>query len=97
MSLGIAVNILGWVGALTLIAGYRLISYGSATGRGLIYQILNLIGSLLLVINRAWHHAWPSSTVNVLWVGIAIGALVPGSASPCRECELRRRGAFLDQ
>ena len=82
MSLGITVDILGWLGALILTAGYGLISYGSVSGRSPIYQSLNLIGSVLLVVNTAWHHAWPSSAVNFLWVGIAIAALIRGFGSP---------------
>ena len=76
--MGITIDILGWLGALILVAAYVLVSYGSASGRSSIYQILNVIGSVLLVVNTAWHHAWPSSAVNVLWVAIGIGALIRG-------------------
>jgi hypothetical protein len=78
MSLGIMIDILGWLGALILISAYVLVSYGSTTGRSFLYQTLNVIGSVFLVANTAWHHAWPSSAVNVLWAGIGIGALVRG-------------------
>ena len=77
---GIAIDILGWLGALVVVAAYSLISYGSVDGRSPIYQTLNLIGSILLIVNTAWHRAWPSSVVNLVWVGIAIGALSRGLA-----------------
>ncbi len=77
---GIAIDILGWLGALVVVAAYSLISYGSVDGRSPIYQTLNVIGSILLIVNTAWHRAWPSSVVNLVWVGIAIGALTRGLA-----------------
>jgi hypothetical protein len=79
-TMGIAIDILGWLGALVVVAAYSLISYGSVDGRSRIYQTLNVIGSILLIVNTAWHRAWPSSVVNLVWVGIAIGALSRGSA-----------------
>jgi hypothetical protein len=79
-TMGIAIDILGWLGALVLVAAYSLISYGSVDGRSPIYQTLNVIGSILLTVNTAWHRAWPSSAVNLVWVGIAIGALSRGWA-----------------
>jgi hypothetical protein len=86
----IAVDILGWLGALLLVAAYSLISYGARTGRSPMYQTLNVLGSVLLVVNTAWHHAWPSSVVNVVWIGIALGALARGLKSSSIRCEDQR-------
>ena len=79
-TVGIAIDVLGWLGALVLVAAYSLISYGSVDGRSPAYQTLNVIGSILLIVNTAWHRAWPSSVVNLVWVGIAVGALSRGLA-----------------
>ena len=93
---GIAIDILGWLGALVLVAAYSLISYGSIDGRSPVYQTLNVIGSILLIVNTAWHRAWPSSVVNLVWVGIAIGALSRGlavsSTGVTSTCRLSPRG-----
>lgn len=80
-ALCITVDILGWLGALILIVAYGLISYCSANGRSPTYQTLNVTGSIFLVVNTAWHHAWPSSVVNVVWVGIATSVLLRGLKS----------------
>src|SRR5579862_10001726 len=100
---GIAIDILGWLGALVVVAAYGLISYGSVDGRSPIYQTLNVIGSILLIVNTAWHRAWPSSVVNLVWVGIAIGALSRGLAvssagggSSTRRLSPRGQKATLD-
>jgi hypothetical protein len=79
-TVGIAIDTLGWLGALVLVVAYSLISYGSVDGRSPTYQTLNAIGSILLIINTAWHRAWPSSVVNLVWVAIAVGALSRGLA-----------------
>lgn len=70
------IEIIGWVGAAMVIAAFALVSYGSAGGRSRVYQALNALGGLLLAVNTIWHHAWPATAVNVIWMGIAIGALV---------------------
>jgi hypothetical protein len=72
---GVWLDIGGWMGALALIVAYGLISWERVSGRNASYQSLNIAGSLLLLMNAAWHHAWPSSVVNLVWIGIAISAL----------------------
>jgi hypothetical protein len=74
------VEILGWLGAAMVVVAYAIVSYGSVNGRNKLYQSLNIIGALLLAVNTAWHGAWPSAAVNVIWTVIALGALIPGLA-----------------
>lgn len=66
----------GWIGALLLVVAYWLVSWGRVTGRSGSYQSLNIIGSFLLFVNTAWHDAWPSSAVNLIWIGIALSSLI---------------------
>jgi len=73
----------GWMGALALIVAYGLISWGRVAGTSGVYQSLNILGSLLLLINAAWHHAWPSSTVNLIWIGIGISAVIRRPKGTC--------------
>ena len=68
----------GWIGAALLLVAYALVSSGSVNGRSTLYQGLNAIASVLLGVNSAWHHAWPSALVNVIWIGIAIATLMVG-------------------
>ena len=69
---------IGWLGAALVVAAYGFVSYGLVDGRSKGYQALNIAGSLLLAVNTAWHHAWPSAAVNVIWMGIALGAVALG-------------------
>ncbi|MGH8170351.1 MAG: CBU_0592 family membrane protein [Steroidobacteraceae bacterium] len=75
------IEIVGWLGAAILIAAYGFVSYGLVDARSRAYQALNLVSGLLLAANSVWHRAWPSAAVNIIWAGIAVGALAMVSAS----------------
>jgi len=70
------VDIVGWIGAVALLAAYGLISTRRTEGDALLYQLLNLAGSGLLMVNSFYYGAYPSSGVNIVWVGIALYALM---------------------
>lgn len=67
---------LGWIGAVLLLSAYGLISFRRLSPQGLIYQGMNVVGSSLLAVNTGYHHAFPSTTVNVVWIFIAVAAIV---------------------
>jgi len=69
------VDSLGWLGAACVLVAYGLVSAGRVHGRAPLYQVPNAVGSVLLTVNTYYYHAYPSSFVNVLWLGIALYAL----------------------
>ena len=69
----IAVEVVGWLGALLILLAYLLLSAGKLTGQSLIYQGMNVVGAAGFVINGWWHGAIPSAALNVLW--LLIGAV----------------------
>lgn len=70
------VNILGWIGSAAVISAYALISLNKLNSRSGVYQVLNLAGSLCLVVNTAYYRAYPSTLVNIVWLVIAGLALI---------------------
>ncbi len=68
----IIIDSIGWVGSLMLIAGYWLNSKGKIDAQSISYQLLNAIGSVLLIANTIYYGAYPSSAVNIIWVFIGI-------------------------
>lgn len=74
--LAIGMDVSGWAGGLVLISAYALVSFGRISAQGAAFQSLNLIGSLMLAANSAWHGAWPSASVNLIWIGVGIAALL---------------------
>jgi hypothetical protein len=69
-------EVCGWTGGLVLILAYGLVSFGRISAQGRVFQGLNLAGSLMLAVNSAWHHAWPSASVNLIWIAVGASALV---------------------
>jgi hypothetical protein len=49
----------GWVGAVALLAAYRMLCFRRLLAETTIYQALNIFGSLLLVINTGFHGDYP--------------------------------------
>ena len=72
---GLLLDTAGWVGAAALLLAYGLVSAGRLSGRGTGFQVLNLVGSVGLLVNSTWHGAWPSAALNGVWLVIGITAL----------------------
>lgn len=73
--LEIAVGAAGWLGAVVLLAAYGLASAGRLPADGIRFQLMNLAGAAALTVNTAYHGAWPSAALNVVWIIIGLAAL----------------------
>ena len=69
------IDILGWIGAIGLLAAYVLISAKKVEGDSTSYQLLNLVGSFFLILNTLYYGAYPSSFLNLFWIAVALYAL----------------------
>lgn len=76
------VDTAGWTGAMLLTVAYIRVSFQSIGIRNVLYQSLNIGGCALLVVNTAWHHAWPSMATNLVWGCVAVGAWLRRAATP---------------
>ncbi len=65
---------IGWAGAACLLVAYAQLSSGRLAV-GLPYHLLNLAGAGALAANGVFHHAWPSTALNIIWLGIGLTAL----------------------
>lgn len=54
-----------------LLIAYGLVSAKKVEGDSLGYQLMNLAGGALLILNSGYYGAYPSVGVNVVWVGVA--------------------------
>lgn len=73
---------IGWVGAAALLVAYAMVSSKKLEGNSTAYQFLNIIGSLLLAVNTIFYRAYPSSFVNLIWIGIAVFSIVGSRRRP---------------
>lgn len=64
------IEIVGWAGALLILAAYVLLSTGRLDGRSAAYQWMNVMGAAGFVINSGWNGALPSAVLNIVWMGI---------------------------
>ena len=70
------VDVAGWIGMALLIGAYALVTTGRILGPSLRFQLMNLVGGALLMVNSAWYGAWPSAALNLVWVVIGTTGLV---------------------
>lgn len=72
----IFVEVIGWIGALALLAAYFLAArgiYPTDTWQSL---WLNVVGAIFLAVIAFVKGVFPSVALNVVWIGIGINALV---------------------
>lgn len=78
----LTVDIIGWIGSIEVITAFALINARKITSRSILYQWLNLTGALFLIINTVYYGAYPSTFINIVWVGIAVYGLVTIKKKP---------------
>lgn len=69
------IEAVGWVGALLILGGYWLVSTERLRPTDRLFQWLNIIGAAGFIVNGVAHGAWPSATLNVLWLLIGLATL----------------------
>jgi hypothetical protein len=68
-------NILGLVGTIITIIAYLFSSFGILKV-GILYQILNGVGSMLLVLSLTSHFNLPALVLESTWCLISLAAIV---------------------
>ena len=66
---------LGWIGAVSVLVPYALVSTGRLSGTAPLFRTLNIAGGILLALNAWYHRAYPSLAVNTLWIAIGLFAM----------------------
>jgi len=69
------ITAMGWIGSLAVIAAYALNSLQKIKSDSLIFQVLNLTGAVLLIINSVFKEAYPFTFINTVWAVIAVVAI----------------------
>lgn len=70
------VKIIGWVGTILIVGAYFLNINGKVKSTAVPYILANIVGGILFSIYTYAHRTWPNMVVNVVWVFIAIAALI---------------------
>ncbi len=83
-SMEIVIGVIGWTGTVLLVAAYALLTTRALSAAGRVYQLMNLIGGLALMVNTAYYSAWPSAVLNLVWFGIGFMGLLRSRRQPIR-------------
>lgn len=82
------IEILGWTGSLLVLVAYAMNMNKKLPADSLTYYLLNIAGSAFLIINTAFHHAYPSMAVNIIWVFIPVVTIIRHKAARKKEKEI---------
>ena len=69
------IEILGWVGTVTYLFAYALVSLKKAEGDSVLYQGMNIFAGVLLVIYSLYLKAYATTGLNVVWAVIGLYTL----------------------
>lgn len=61
----------GAIGPVLLLVAFYMASSGRWSARSTVYQLLNLVGSLILIVYSVILEAWVSVGLNAIWSLIA--------------------------
>lgn len=67
---------LGWFGSALYILAYLLLSLKKLTADSSLYHSLNILGATGLIVNAFHLGDFPSMAVNLVWVAIALFAII---------------------
>lgn len=70
------IEIIGWIGAVLIVGAYFFNINGKLKSSSIVYIISNLLGGIFFTLNTFVHKAYPSMIVNIIWVIIAIAAIL---------------------
>jgi hypothetical protein len=70
------IEVIGWIAAVLIVGAYFLNINGKLKSSSVAYILSNLLGGILFTVNTFVHGAYPSMIVNIIWVVIAIAAIL---------------------
>lgn len=70
------IHVVGNLGVILILGAYLLVSSQRLKPSAPLYQILNLVGAVILVAYSIAFAAWASVVLNGVWTLIAVWALV---------------------
>lgn len=65
------IDIIGWIGAATYLVAYGLVAAKKIAPDSWTYQGMNIFAGILLITNNFYLRVYPSTALNIVWVGIA--------------------------
>ena len=70
------IEFVGWYGTIAIVGAYALVSFSLLSSSSLIYQLLNLTGSIGIILDTITKKDYQPATLNVVWAVIAVIAIL---------------------
>lgn len=70
------ITIIGWVGMALVLIAYLLVTTKQIVPNSRVYQALNLLGALGVIVNSIVNDAWPSAVLFIIWATLALIYLI---------------------
>ena len=75
MNISLLIQILGWTGSILYLLAYALVSLKKADGDSLLYQGMNIVAGVFLVIYTFSLDAFATTGLNAVWIAIGLFTL----------------------
>jgi hypothetical protein len=72
----VLIEMMGWTGSVCIVAAYALNSYQKLKSDSLPFLLLNIGGGILLIVYSVSKDAYANVFINIVWVAIAIPAII---------------------
>jgi hypothetical protein len=72
MSSTLLINILGWTGSVLYLVAYALVSMKKTEGDSVLYQGMNIVAGVLLIVYSFSLDAYATMGLNSVWAAIGI-------------------------
>ena len=72
MNTNLLINILGWTGSIMYLVAYTLVSMKKTEGDSVLYQSMNVIAGIFLVIYTFTLEAYATMALNGVWAIIGL-------------------------
>ena len=69
-------QIIGWIGMVLILVAYFLVSFDIVTVHNIWFQLMNIVGSIGLVLVAYNRKDYQPMTLNIIWILIAIVAIL---------------------
>lgn len=66
------IDILGWTGSILYLLAYALVSMKKTEGDSVLYQGMNILAGVLLVIYTIYLGAYATTGLNAVWVAVGL-------------------------
>lgn len=73
-----------FIGALGLLLPFTLLQFGRLTQHGLVYLLLNLVGSGILTVVAVVQHQWGFVILQAVWALVAAWSIIRRTGSTAR-------------